>query len=187
MGEAADAGNAFGKHGRLAERQALEPLFHAAMLEEELRLEVQDVLADIEEGELDGFHHVSPHRAERQLLDIRILDFRKSALRRLETASACRQGSADRAEARPDAAPSCRTSRCGSGWPAKVHAEEVGDLALVPADQRADAGNALHRSIWLGPPDDQAAALGLVADVAKLEVAARSDTRRRPSASCRPP
>ena len=70
MRHAADAGDALGQHHAAFRRQPLEALLHAAMLEEQPRMVVQDGLADVEEQKLGGFDHVRAHRPERQQLHI---------------------------------------------------------------------------------------------------------------------
>jgi len=45
------------------------------MLEKQLRMKVEDVLADIEEDKLDRLDHVGPNRAEGKALNVRIVDF----------------------------------------------------------------------------------------------------------------
>ena len=55
-------------------RQALEAFLHAAVLEEQLRLEVEDVFADVEENELRRLDDVGAHRPEGQQLHVAACD-----------------------------------------------------------------------------------------------------------------
>ena len=55
---------------RLIRRTAFEARFHPAMLEEESRLIVDDVLPDIEEREFRGLEDVGANGSERQSLDV---------------------------------------------------------------------------------------------------------------------
>ena len=84
MGEAADSRDALCQHGAGGERPSLEALFHAAMLEEELRMQVEDMFADIKENQLNRFHHIGADRSEWQALHIRAFDFGQATLRRYE-------------------------------------------------------------------------------------------------------
>ncbi len=70
MRQAADPRHALGQYHRRPRPQALEPLFHAAMLEEQARLVMQNRLADVIEQELGRFHDIGADRAKRQFLDI---------------------------------------------------------------------------------------------------------------------
>ena len=105
MSKAADAGDPLGQNHRMGKRAPLEALLHAAMLEEELRMEMEDVLADVEEDQLRRFDHVGAHRPERQSLHVGAVDLRKAALGRLERHMPHRPGRPDRAAARPAARP----------------------------------------------------------------------------------
>ena len=77
VADRADGRNTFGDYDGVVRPRSLEAHFHPAMLEEQARLIVDDVLADIEEREFSGFQHVGSDRAERKLLDVARLDRRK--------------------------------------------------------------------------------------------------------------
>ena len=105
VGKAADARDPLGQHDAAGERAPLEALLHAAMLEEELGMEVEDVLADVEEDQLHRFHHVGAHRSEGQPLDVGAVDLRKAAIRRLERHQRVVPDRPDRAAAATGRAP----------------------------------------------------------------------------------
>jgi hypothetical protein len=67
---AADARDALGQHHAAFGAKPLEALLHAAMLEEQPRVIMQDRLAEVVEQKLGGFDHVGAHWAERQQLHI---------------------------------------------------------------------------------------------------------------------
>ena len=140
--EAADAGDPFRQDDGAASATSLEALLHAAMLEEELRMKMKDVLADIEEDQFGGFHDVGAHRSERQALHVGALDLRERRCSAARTASRCRPGTRDRSGGQRGCTPSCSTSRVGSGWPRNATPNRSDDFALVPAKQRADRGDA---------------------------------------------
>ena len=68
---AADGRNTFRENDAMKRVLSFEPLLHAAMLVEQMRLVVQNLLTDIEEGEFRRFQHVGAHRSERQHLHVR--------------------------------------------------------------------------------------------------------------------
>ena len=70
MRHAADARHALGQNDAACRLKALEPLLHAAMLEEQPRMIVQDRLTDVEEQKLGRLDHIGAHRTERQQLHV---------------------------------------------------------------------------------------------------------------------
>ena len=172
VGEAPDPGDPLRENGRVRERAALEALLHAAMLEEQLRMEMQDVLADIEENELHRFDHVGADRSERQPLHVRALDLRQRALGGLERQN--RVGRIVRIQGRPhrphavleDEAP-------GFGMALEFQPVEVRDLALVPAKERTDRGGAGHGALRHASPHEEIFTLSAASDIAQLEPARR--------------
>ena len=88
---------------------------------------MQDLLADVEEDELGGFHHVGAHRPERQASAHPARPARAAAGMPPSRGSNGSSVPADRrVERRRDRiALGCRTSRFGSGWPRKCEAEQV--------------------------------------------------------------
>ena len=70
MRHAANAGYPFGQHCSARRFEAFEPFLHAAMLEEQLRMIMNDSFAEIEEHELGRLKYVGAHRAKRQQLHV---------------------------------------------------------------------------------------------------------------------
>ena len=66
MGDAAHPETRSASTTPLLDVQPFEPLLHAAMFEEQIRLVVQNPLANVEESELRRFQHVGADRPERQ-------------------------------------------------------------------------------------------------------------------------
>ena len=169
MREAADAGDPLGERRRLGKRQPLEALLHAAMLEEELRVKVEDVLADIEERELGQLDDVGPHRPERQLLHVRPDDLGNRAVAGGKRHR--RSGGIGRVERRQDRLRALMQHEATRlRMPREGNAEEIADFALVPAEQRTGVGGARHRAHRARAPDLQPLAVGAVGDVAQLDL-----------------
>lgn len=178
MRDRADAGDALGQDDAAPRVQAFESLLHAAVLEKEMRLVVEDVLADVEEGELRRFQHIGAHRAERQSLHVAGTDFRQSARHILVR----RRGWARRrggvaGERRGDAFAQHQPVRLGVvGEPDAV---QIHDLALVPAEQRPDMrkarriapGIATGIAIGAAAPDRECRDAGARDEIAQLEPA----------------
>ena len=105
MCDASDPGDPLRHDDRLIGRTSFEARLHAAVLEEEPRLVVDDVLADIKEHEFRGFDDIGANRSERQLLDVFGFDARQVAF------APCRRAVQDNcAPLAGGDAPSCRTS-----------------------------------------------------------------------------
>ncbi len=170
MSEAADPRNPFRQHRAAGERAPLEALLHAAMLEKELGLEVEDVLADIEKDQLHQLHHIRPHRPEGQPLDIGAGDFRQEAVvRGLERHQ--RIGRISRVERRQDGSRALMKNQpVRFGMAAKFNPEQVGDLAFVPAHERADGGDTWHRPTGGASPNEKVT-LWRGRDIAQLDAA----------------
>ena len=155
MRHAADTGYAFGEHCR-RRGQTLEPFLHAAMLEEQARLVVQDCLTDVIEEKFGRLEHVGADRAERQLLDVgrRAGDLRNEAPvlvngdRRVRRVIG-REGRHYRVRAFPQYQP-VRLRLIG-----ELEPEQIGDLALVPAHQRTQSGEARHGTMRTAAPDGE--------------------------------
>jgi hypothetical protein len=70
MRQTADAGYTLGQHDGRTRHQALEPLFHTAMLEEQAWLIVQDRFTYVIEKKFRRLRDVGADRAERQFLHV---------------------------------------------------------------------------------------------------------------------
>ena len=70
----------------------------------------------------------------------------------------------------------------GVGLAAELDAEEIGDLALVPAQERADRGDARDGPARDAPPHEKIFPLAAASEIAQFQFARRSGARRRPSA-----
>ncbi len=146
MGDAAHPGDALREHHRRVRVAALEKLLQAAVLEEQPRPVVQDLLADVAEQELGRLHHVGPHRTEGQHLHVGALH--------LQQRGGC--GRVGHRHSRRAAGVQRRTDRRGAlvqhqgaGLRMVLEADpaEVGDLALVPAEQRRGVRQAGHEPV----------------------------------------
>ena len=170
MRHAADARDALGQHDAARGLEALEPLLHAAMLEEQPRMIVQDRFADVEEQKLAGFDHVGAHRAERQQLHVGLGagDFRNRLLRRFHAQRKVgRIVGIERRFARLGALVQHQPMRLRVVE--KAQAEQIGDLALVPAQQRRYAGETRNRLARVAAPDRERRRAGGACGVAQLE------------------
>src|SRR5580692_858291 len=70
MRDRPDRGDTLGSHHGALRIRPLEARLHPAVLEKEPRLIVNDVLPNIKERELRGFHNVGTNRPKGKLLDI---------------------------------------------------------------------------------------------------------------------
>ena len=78
MPDGSHGGHALGRDHRPPRVRALKAALHASVLEEEPRLVMDDMLADVDERELGQLEHIGPDRPERQKLDVDGVDIGKT-------------------------------------------------------------------------------------------------------------
>src|SRR5271155_3987617 len=172
MGKAADPRDPLRQNHRVGERASLKTLLNAAMLEEELRVKVDYVLADIEEDQLRRLDDVGAHRPEWQSLDLGAGYLRKAALGRLE--GQYRVRGIGGIERRNDwASARMENEAMRFGMTIELNPEKIGDLALVPTEQWADHGEARDGSARHAPPHKEVLTLLAAREIAQLDVAGR--------------
>ncbi len=184
MGETVDSGNTLRQNDAMRQRPALEALLHAAMFEEKLGMQVQNMFADIEEDQFDQLYDVGAHRTERQSLNIGTVHHRDATLsgferhRRVE-----RIGAVERRHDR--ACPIMKDKTIRLGMAGEFQSEQIGDLALVPAQEGADAGDAWERTARDTAQDEEILVHATARDITKFEVAVDQAAIHKPSASGR--
>ena len=131
---AANAGNALRENDGAIRRQSLEAFLHAAMLEEQTRLIVQNCLADIKENEFRRLDDIGSHWPKRKKLHVGLGtgDFRNRLLDWL-----CLKRGTGRIiwiewrSHRVDAL--VQDQRLRLRMVEKLNSEQIGDFALIPA------------------------------------------------------
>ena len=166
--EASDRGHALGQRHAVGQPASLEPLFHSAVLEEQLRMIVDDVLADVCENELRRFDDIRAHRAERQALDIAVGDFRQSPSARFERHFEA-GGIVEAHRRRRRSRPGVQHEPLGLRLTGERDAEQIAHLTLVPTERRTDVGDAGNGAVRRAAPDNEALVAGLAGDVTQLD------------------
>src|SRR5579884_489557 len=173
MRKTPDSRDAFGQKRGMRKRATLKALLHAAMLEEKLRVKMQNVLADVEKDQLDRFHHVRAHRAEGQKLDIGVFDLGKSACLRLKRElCVVRVGRVKGRHMRLRAIVQNEAFRFGMAT--KGNAEEIGNLSLIPTEKRANRRyTGYFCPMRRAPPHEEILFLSTAADITQLDAPGR--------------
>ena len=141
--EAVDARHPLGQQRGRAARHAFELLLDPAMLEKQVRVIVENPLADVVEDELRGFEHVGAHGPERQKLHMLARHGRQPGRGQHDSGPARTRGRRRERRGRQvrqmGGHEPLGLRMAGKPDPAHFH-----DLPLVPAEQRADRREARH-------------------------------------------
>jgi hypothetical protein len=133
---------------------------------------MQDMLADIKENQLRRLDDIGAHWTERQPLDLRTLHLRQGALLGVEGHRGIRR--VDRVERRHDGSRApVQNQAVGFGMAGEADAKEIGDLALVPSEERADPGETGNGRGRPAAPHEEILALAAARQVAQLDLAGR--------------
>src|SRR5579875_825858 len=133
-------------------------------------MEVQDVLADVEENELNGFDDVRAYRPERKALNVGALDLWQATLGWLEGKDCVER--IGRIEGRHRRVRSrMQDKSVGFRLSAELDSEQVRHFALIPAKKRTDRGDAGDGGAWLAAPHKELFLLAFASDVAEFDAA----------------